>query len=110
MSYANVHAIIFATAASGDLPGRIKMSMLKQAAVRAVIVQNSDKVELQLCRDVINGSQPVNFLSMVVEKLDIDLTLQAAPSAGTTDAQIDSAVQTAWAYFLAVRGPLGGGA
>lgn len=109
MTYANVDAILFATPAAGDLPGRVKRAMLKQAAVRAIIVQNTDKVELQLCRDIVNGTQPSNFLAMVVEKLDIDGVLLAAPSAATTDAQIDSAVQTAWAYFLAVRGPLGGG-
>lgn len=103
MSYAAVHAVVFATPASGDLPGKIGIALIKKAAVRALAVQSTDKVELGICRDVINNTMPVAWPRMVLEVLDINGVL-ATP----TDAQIDTAVDTAWTYFMASRQLNGG--
>lgn len=98
MSYAAVHAVIFATPASGDLPGKVGIALIKKAAVRALAVQDTDRLELAVARQVIDNTMPLAWPRMVLEVLDINGVL-ATP----TDAQIDTAVDTAWTYFLATK-------
>lgn len=99
MTYAAVDTAARAARASGDLLGRVGVALVKQAATRiSAIATTDDQREYQVARAIIEGTAPTAWTTIVLEVLDINGVL-----ANPTDAQIDTAVVTAWAYFIKSR-------
>lgn len=98
MTYAAVDTAMLAARTGGDILGQIGVGLLKQAAVRALAIGNIDSKEAAVCRTILEGHDPTTWTKIVLEVLDINGTL------GThTDAQVDTAIGTAWTYILASR-------
>jgi hypothetical protein len=99
VTYAAVDTAAKAVDIAGGVRGVIGVALLKKAAVRLpAIVSTDDQREYAVCRSVIEGTMPSSWVTMVFEVLDINGTL-AAP----TDTQVDTAVNTAWAYYIKSR-------
>lgn len=100
MTYAAIDTAQLATRAAGDVRGQIAVAMLKQAGIRiAALADVNDQKEGAVCRAVLDGSAPESWTTIVLVALDI-----AGNLASRTDAQVDAAVSTAWAYFIKSRG------
>lgn len=98
MTYTAVDTAVLATRAAGDVKGRVDIALVKKAAVQALAIGTTDKLEAGICRAVLDGGMPASWPKIVLEVLDINGVL-----ANPTDAQVDTAVDTAWTYFKASR-------
>lgn len=94
MAYADVDTAARATRASGDLLGRIGVALLRKAYTTTV-AQEGDQRENNVIRQVVSGTYPAAWTTAVLYALDTSGQL-AAP----TDAQINTAVGTAWAKIV----------
>ena len=100
MSYATVDTASRATRASGDLIGQIGVAMLKRAGVRiSALADSGDQKETGVCRSILDGSAPTQWTTIVLVLLDV-----AGQLATPTDAQVDTQVAAAFAYFIKSRG------
>lgn len=98
MTYAAVDTAMLATRTAGDVQGQVIMALIKQAVTRVAIIGSTDRVESAICRSVLDGSYPASWTRIVLGLMDI------AGNLGThTDAQCDTAVVSAWAYFMSAR-------
>lgn len=98
MSYVTVDQAMLATRTAGDVQGQVIMALIKQATTRIAIVGQTDTREAAVCRAVLDGTYPTSWTRIVLGILDLQGKL------GThTDAECDTAVVTAWTYFLAAR-------
>lgn len=98
MSYTAVDTALLATRAAGDLRGRIGVALVFKAAVRADAIGDTDKLEAQVCREVLEDTFPQSWITMVLILLDL-----AGQLASQTDANINTQVDLAWGYFLDSR-------
>ena len=99
MSYTAIDTAAGATRAPGDLLGRIEVAMVKKAGLRAAaIVDGEDQREFSVCRAILDGTGPESWVTIVLVVLDTSGQL-----ANPTDAQLDTAVNTSWAYFIKSR-------
>lgn len=111
MSYTTVDTVARATRAAGDVLGRVGVGLLKKAAIQANASPGgqTSKLEAAVCRAIIDGSAPVSFTTTVLYFLDTVGALTTNTDAATpTDAQVNTAVDSAWVYFLASRTLTGG--
>jgi hypothetical protein len=99
MTYSAVDTAAQATRAAGDLLGRVEVALIKKAAVAiAALTDAADQREKGVCQSVLDGSRPGSWVTIVLEVLDI-----AGALTDPTDTQLDTAVTTAWSYFIKSR-------
>lgn len=99
MTYVNVHTATFAEPAAGDVPGRVGIGLLRKAATRLPEIANSeDQRERAACKRVLDGETPDSWVTAVLIVLDLTGNL-----ANPSDAQVDTAVNTAWTYIISAR-------
>ena len=74
--------------------------MMKRAGVRITALADSgDQKETGVCRSILDGSGPATWTTIVLVLLDI-----AGQLVAPTDAQVDTQVAAAFAYFIKSRG------
>lgn len=96
MAYADIDTAFSAAKTAGDLKGKIAASLTRRAFTRlGAVGNNEDQREANVCRQVVAGAYPQAWLLLVMERLDSGSAL-AAP----TDAQVDTAVASAWARII----------
>lgn len=88
MSYASVNT----ASADGVLTNRIILSLRKKAYSRIDnVAAVDDQREQNTCKSMFAGNGPASWVSVVMLIMDVTNTLGTA-----TDAEIDTAVNTAW--------------
>ena len=99
MAYADVDTAFSAAKTAGDLKGRIVAAMVRRAVTRLPTVANGDdQRELAVCRAVLDGTFPDDWVRLTMSLLDT-----AGQLASPTDAQLDSQIATAFARLSVSR-------
>jgi hypothetical protein len=99
MAYTNVHAAAFAPRTGGDVPGRVEVGLLFKAASRLpIIADDEDQRERAACKRILDGDTPSSWVTAVLIVLDLSAQLS-----NPTDPQVNTAVDTAWAYIISAR-------
>lgn len=95
MSYSAIDIQVRAARTDNDVKGKVGIGLLKKATVRGAPASNPTKEEQAICRAVIEGTHPISYTTAVLFYLDI-----AGVLATPTDAQVDTAVDSAWTGFV----------
>lgn len=98
MSYATVDTASRTVRADGDRLGQIGVALLKKAAVTINASTDRNAADAQAAKAIIDGAAPAAWTTMILYLLDTSGVL-----ASPTDAQVDTAVNTAWAYITKSR-------
>lgn len=107
MAFTDIHTMTFAVRSAGDVRGRVEVSLLRKAGIRADALRQTggataDQRELFVARTILDGAPPVQWVTAVLIFLDASGQLS-----NPTDAQVNTAVDSAWTYLTASR-PSGG--
>lgn len=98
MTYAAVDTASRTVRADGDRLGVIGVGLLKKAAVTINASTDRNDTDARAARAIIDGTAPAAWTTMVLYLLDTSGQLTAP-----TDAQVDTAVNTAWTYITKSR-------
>lgn len=82
------------------------VGLLKKAAVQSNASPGGQtaKLEAAVCRSIIDGTAPASYVTTVLYFLDTVAALTSNTDAAVpTDAQVNTAVDSAWVFFLASR-------
>jgi hypothetical protein len=99
MAYVDVHTMVFGARSAGDVRGRVEVALLRKAALVAQgLVNLDDQRQKAVCRTILDNQTPTSWVTAVLIALDSSAQL-ATPS----DAQVDTATNTAWTYITSAR-------
>lgn len=99
MAYDAADTAAQAARVAGDLKGRIRMALIRRAIVRMpAIVAADDQKERSIAQQVLDGTAPPEWTTVMISLLDT-----AGQLASPTDAQLDTQAATAWDRLIKSR-------